>query len=217
MRKAKRTFIILTTLPVILFLFSCNPVENKTRSASMLIVENLMGKDADGGDANYLQSDVVDEGEGGSGTVRADSASATLRTSPLQPEPGLGTSEYYDILVTRYTVSFSRTDGRNVPGVDVPYPFEGSLSVLVRNGSSTTFSLIVVREVAKLEPPLIQLADGRAEGVLQCTARIDFYGHDLANRNVTATGYLAVYFANYVDDQSPTQSAASFRQDAIDY
>jgi hypothetical protein len=53
--------------------------------------------------------------------------------------------------------------------------------------------------VAKLEPPLIALADGRAEGVLTCVAKIDFYGHDMINNKVKATGYLTIYFANYVD------------------
>jgi hypothetical protein len=31
------------------------------------------------------------------------------------------------------------------------------------------------------------------------TAKIEFYGHDLTDKAVKATGYLTVYFANYND------------------
>jgi hypothetical protein len=196
MKNIKKILSITVIVSAILFLYSCNPVENKSESASMLIIDGIQGKDIKGTAANYLQSDVYKEK---SFTVTADVASATLRTQTLDPKPMMGTSSYNDILVTRYTVSYSRTDGKNVPGVDVPYPFEGSLSALVKVSSTATVSFIVVREVAKLEPPLIGLANGAAEGVLQVTAQIDFYGHDMTNHNVKATGYLAIYFAQYAD------------------
>jgi hypothetical protein len=196
MKNIKKILSLTVIISAILLLSACNPVENKSKSPSLLIVENLLGKDIDGKAVNYLQSDVLKY----DATITADVATATLRAETLDPAPMLGTSLYSDILVTRYTVSYSRTDGRNVPGVDVPYPFEGSLSALVKVGTTTTFSFVIVREVAKLEPPLIGLVDGGAEGVLQTTAKIDFYGHDMTNNNVTATGYLAVYFANYVDE-----------------
>jgi hypothetical protein len=195
MKNTTKTLSIIVIVSAVLLFTSCNPIENKSKSASMLTVENLQGTDSNGQAASYLQSDVLKSDS----TVTADTAAATLSAASLDPDPLMGTSQYSDILVTRYTVSYSRTDGKNVPGVDVPYPFEGSLSVLVKSGSSATFSLIVVREVAKLEPPLVALADSRAEGVLQVTARIDFYGQDLARRTVTATGYLAIFFANYAD------------------
>jgi hypothetical protein len=195
MKNTTKTLSIVVIVSAILLFTSCNPIENNSKSASMLTVENIQGTDISGQAASYLQSDVLKSNS----TVTADTAAATLSAATLDPDPLMGTSQYSDILVTRYTVSYSRTDGKNVPGVDVPYPFEGSLSVLVKSGSSATFSLIVVREVAKLEPPLVALADSRAEGVLQVTARIDFYGRDPANRTVTATGYLAIFFANYTD------------------
>ena len=34
------------------------------------------------------------------------------------------------------------------------------------------------------------------------TATVDFYGHDLLNNKVTATGYLTIFFANYADQAS---------------
>jgi hypothetical protein len=195
MKKALRIAVILSAF---LVLYSCNPIEDDSRSASMLRVENILGSDAQGRSGNFLQSDVVLS----SGTIKADSATATLRAETLDPDPLLGTSLYNDIVVTRYLVSYSRTDGKSVPGVDVPYPFEGSMSTVVKAGSTASVSFVIVREVAKMEPPLIRLVDIGAEQVLTCTAKIEFYGHDTANRTVKATGYLTIYFANYADSGS---------------
>ncbi len=195
MKNTKKALSITVIVSAILLLYSCNPIEDDSRSPSMLIIESIQGYDRDAKAASYLDSDVIKFNN----TVTADVGSATVRAETLDPAPLMGTSSFNDILVTRYTVSYSRTDGKNVPGVDVPYPFEGSLSALVKVGSTTTFSFIVVRAVAKLEQPLIKLADSRAEGVLQVTAKIDFYGQDMTNNKVKATGYLTIYFANYVD------------------
>ncbi len=195
MKNTKKIWGLSVILPILLTLSACNPIEDETKSGSILVIEKIQGQDYEGNAADFLQSDVIKNS-----AVYADAATVIFRAATLDPKPILGASQYNDIVVTKYTVSYSRSDGKNTPGVDVPLPFEGSLSALVRVGSSTSVSFVVVREVAKMEPPLVALAEGRAEGVLQVTAKIDFYGHDLANRNVKATGYLAIYFANYVDE-----------------
>jgi hypothetical protein len=201
MNNTKKALRIAFILSAFLVLYSCNPVEDDSRSSSLLIVENILGADAEGTSSNFLQSDVVQS----SGTIRADTAEAVLRAETLDPDPLLGQSTYNDITVTRYLVTYSRTDGRNVPGTDVPHPFEGSLSTVIRAGSTASISFVIVREVAKMEPPLIQLVDLGAETVLACTAKVEFYGHDQANRTVTATGYLTIYFANYADEEDGSQ------------
>lgn len=179
-------------------LTSCNPVENKSQSGSLLIVERMTGLDVEGGEGFFLQSDVLyADPVTGATSVRADSATATFQATTLDPNPLLGTSQYNDIQVTRYVVTYVRADGRNVEGVDVPYSFEGSLSALVRIGISTPVSFVIVREVAKQEPPLFNLRAAFPGDILNVTARVDFYGHDLANKAVKATGMLPVFFANY--------------------
>lgn len=194
MNATKKTLSLVLVLPLLFLLTACNKIENDSRSANMLVIETLLGTTADGTEADFLQSDVVR-----GGTVIADTATVTFRAQTLDPNPLQGTSTYNDIVLDRYTVSYSRTDGKNTPGVDVPYPFEGSLTATVATGSSTQVDIVVVREVAKLEPPLIKLVDLGAEVVLTATAKIDFYGHDLANNQVKATGYLTIYFANYAE------------------
>lgn len=195
MKTAKLALKTLAILPAFLLLLSCNPLEDESQSASLLIVLSLTGTDIDGNEVNFLQSDVLSS----KGTVRADIAKAVLQASLLEPSSLLGPSQYNNIMVTRYAVSYSRSDGKNREGVDVPYSFEGSLSTLIEVGQSVNLGFVIVREVAKLEPPLVNLAEGRGEGVLQVKARVDFYGQDLTNRKVKATGYLSIFFANYED------------------
>jgi len=185
----------LALLAASIFLPACNPLENDSRSNSILVVENITGKDMSGTDAGFLQSDVVKKDN----SIAADTAKATLSARFMDPAPILGTSQYSDIMVTRYVVSYSRTDGRNRPGADVPFPFEGSLTTLVRIDSTASVNFVIVREAAKLEAPLINLRDSAYGDILNMTAKIEFYGHDLTDKAVKATGYLTVYFANYVD------------------
>ncbi|MFW6131926.1 MAG: hypothetical protein ACOC5F_04950 [Candidatus Aminicenantaceae bacterium] len=200
MKYLKNILKCLAFIPLLIFL-SCNPLVNESQSNSLLIVSNLLGTDLEGNDVNYLQSDVVKVDEDtGQEYVTADSATVTFEAKLMNPDPTTQTSQYNDIIVDRYIVSYSRTHGNNTPGVDVPYPFEGSLNTLVEIGTSESVSFIVVREVAKLETPLLDLKDGRGNGVLQVTATIDFYGHDLSNNTVKATGYLNIFFANYIDE-----------------
>src|SRR5688572_19163590 len=40
-----------------------------------------------------------------------------------------------EVTITRFHVAYTRADGRNTPGVDVPFPFDGFLTGTVRIGS----------------------------------------------------------------------------------
>jgi hypothetical protein len=185
-------------LSAAIVLAACNPVENKSQSASLLTVTRIRSTDALGNEVGFLQSDVlyVDPLTGAQ-SWRADAATATLSASTLEPNPRLGTSEYYNIQVTRYVVTYIRSDGMNREGVDVPYSFEAGLSILVSVGQPTDISFVIVREVAKQEPPLVGLRQALPGDALNVTAKVEFYGHDLANKEVKATGYLPVFFGNY--------------------
>ena len=181
-------------------LTSCNPVENESESASMLIIERMQGTNVEGQISDYVQSDVYVQKEGeATGTIIADIGRATVSCKMLAPAPPLGSSTWNDILVNRYVVSYSRVDGRNTPGVDVPYPFEGSISAVIKIGFSQDIAFVIVREVAKAEPPLINLRTNGAEGVIQVTAKVEFFGNDLANKKVKATGTIPIFFANYAN------------------
>jgi hypothetical protein len=204
-KKSKGTLLILAVLPAVLMLSACNPLEDDSKSSSFIIIESIAGKDVSGKASSFLQSDVVLADS----IVVADVATVTLHSSLLDPAPLLKPSQYNDIILDRYIVSYSRVDGKNRQGVDVPYSFEGSLTQILKIGTSVTFSFVVVREVAKLEPPLIDLVQNRAEGVIEATAKIEFYGHDIVENKVMATGYLTIFFANYADSETGSATPAA--------
>ncbi|UCE40330.1 MAG: hypothetical protein JSV17_12810 [Candidatus Aminicenantes bacterium] len=199
MRKMKNWQKILVMVPTLFLLFSCNRITNDSRSDSVLHVIRVTGMDIEDNEVDFLQSDVaVFNPETLTTTVAADAAKVTFTVASLDPAPWLGTSQYYDILVTHYVVTYSRSDGKNQEGIDVPYSFDGSLSARVPVDGQTEISFVVVRAVSKLEPPLINLATGRGEGELKTTARIEFYGQDTVGNKVKATGYLTIFFADYI-------------------
>jgi len=201
MEKAKNPLKITAILTVIFLLLSCNPIEDETQSDSILVLQNLTGTDIEGNEVNFLQSDVVSvDSDTGLSYVAADAAEASFTAKLMDPTTTLTSSFYNNIIITRYTVAYVRSDGKNTEGVEVPYSFEGSLSTLIEIDSTVDVSFIIVREVAKLEPPLINLREGRGEGTIEITAKVDFYGHDITNNKVKATGYLTIFFANYIDE-----------------
>ena len=91
---------------------------------------------------------------------------------------------------------FIRADGRTVQGVDVPYAFDGGLTVTV-GADEATAAFTLVRHIAKREAPLAALA---VNGVILSTiAEVTFYGRDQTGRAVSATGRLSVDFGNFAD------------------
>ena len=180
---------------------ACNPIENSTTSASLLTVVTITGLDLTLKDQNFTQSDVLlTDTTTGTSTITDDVAKASLTASMLAPNPPAGTSQYNDIQLDKIVVSYTRTDGRNTEGVDVPYTFEQNVSQIIHIGQQATISFIIVRATAKQEPPLLGLRAGATRGeVIYTNAKIVFYGHDLAGKTVTATGYLPVEFADFAN------------------
>lgn len=194
MNKITNGLKIIAVLVLSLALFSCNPLERETNSASYLIIENIIGKDNQGNDSSVVFSDVITNG-----VVYSDFVNISLRAATLDPNPVMGVSNYSDVMITNYIVTYTRSDGATGEGTDVPYHFEGALSTLVPIGSTITIPLMIVRDVAKTQPPLNALV-GNPTGMLECTATIELIGHDLRNREVRKTGQISVRFADYIDE-----------------
>ncbi len=88
-------------------------------------------------------------------TVFSDSGRVTFRLGLKDPGPSGSPNQPTQnqaITVDRYHVRFIRADGRNTPGVDVPYGFDGAFTATVSADTTVTFEL--VRHVAKGEAPL---------------------------------------------------------------
>jgi hypothetical protein len=103
------------------------------------------------------------------------------------------------ITFRRYRVVYKRSDGRNTPGVDVPYAFDAGTTFSVLPGIETRAVFELVRIQAKEEAPLLQLRTGGTAIDISCFAEVTFYGEDQQGREVTAVGLISVDFANWGD------------------
>ena len=106
------------------------------------------------------------------------------------------------ITFTRYHVTYTRADGRNTPGVDVPYGFDGGLTVSLVGGNVSIGQLILVRGQAKDEAPLKALIGGGGPITISTIAEVTFYGTDQAGRSVSAIARINVDFADWGDPDS---------------
>jgi hypothetical protein len=189
---------------------SCGSVAREGRGGSFIVIDSIQGVRGavtSPPPSAVLVSDVItnvtapapctptapcptvfgDSGVAAMRIVMKDAGSAT----PTTPT-GLN-----DITLSRYRVEYTRADGRNTPGVDIPYPFDGVLTATVTPGQ-TTVGFDLVRTQAKLESPLILLQANSAPIVTQL-ATITFYGRDQAGNEVTVTGHIQINFGNFGD------------------
>ena len=92
---------------------------------------------------------------------------------------------------------FTRADGRNVPGLDVPFPFDGAVTVTIAGNGTSSVSFELVRHVAKQESPLVQL--GTSPNTITTIATVTFYGTDAVGNDISASGTMTVNFGNFAD------------------
>lgn len=178
------------------------------RSPVYLVVESTEGSQGGGAGTSgvFLLSDVevlVEETINGQ-TVKVptyfnDNATVTLRAD--LKNPSIEGTAVNTVTITRYHVDFRRSDGRNTPGVDVPFGIDGGLGVSIPAGSSQAISFEIVRHQAKLEPPLRNLRSFGGQGFISTIAEITFYGRDQNGNEVTATALMDVQFGDFADEQ----------------
>ena len=206
----KRVGVGLAALTLAVGAAGCGEASRTGRSPVYLVIQNLQG--ASGADptkmGGVLYSDVLTlvkaSGAGASKipTVFTDSGQAVFQLSmkdvgqqgnPTAPEPNNA------VTINRYHVEYERTDGRNAPGVDVPYPFDGAFTLTVAGTDASTGGFEIVRLQAKKEAPLIQLAGDGGAIAINTIAHVTFYGKDVAGNDIQATGTISVNFADWGD------------------
>ena len=101
------------------------------------------------------------------------------------------------VTITRVHVQYRRADGRNTPGVDVPYSFDGAATGTVPPVGSLSLGFELVRSTAKEESPLIQLRTSFV--VLTTIADVTFYGKDQVGNDISVTGSIQIDFGNFGD------------------
>jgi hypothetical protein len=185
---------------------ACTSTQRQGEASSYVIVQSLQGASGAKPDTfgGTLASDVqtlVDAQVNGqqvkSPTIYEDPGRVVLALAMKNPIGFEPTSANF-VTFTRYRVTYLRADGRNTPGVDVPYPFDGAITVTVTDEPATA-ALTLVRIQAKLENPLLPLVGGGGSLALSTIAQVTLYGADQSGREVEATGNISVTFADWGD------------------
>ena len=187
---------------------SCGDVATTGRSPVYLVIdkiEGIPGGSTAGTPSGFLLSDVQSlvtkpdpcTTTSPCPTTYNDNGAVTFHLSQKDITSIVGPTSNNQVTITRYRVNYRRADGRNTPGVDVPYGFDGAftLTVPVTTGASSSFEL--VRHAAKMESPLVQLITN--DTVITTLAEITFYGQDVVGNEIQATGTIQVNFGNFAD------------------
>jgi hypothetical protein len=195
MNKNTMTLKILAVAAAFLALSGCNSLSRETQSSSLIVFESITGTTTEGAIVAFLQSDVQRIGPQGT-YVQADVATANIMIRLVNPDPISPPSQFNDVVLTNYQVTFELPTEPGTPGATVPYPFAGNFStVLCKVDKSTKVPFAAVLEEAKLAAPLIGLVG--TTNIIQSKAKIEIFGHDLTDKPVQATGYLTIYFGDY--------------------
>ena len=189
---------------------SCGEVVRQDRAPVIVVVDSVeAASGADPGNmSGFLLSDVqtlVEQHVDGA-TVRVpvifnDVGQATMRIIPKDAGNGalsLVPTPWNNVTINRYRISFIRADGRNTPGVDVPYPVDGAVTATL-GSTGTTVPFEMVRHQQKLEQPLRALANFGGRLFISTLAEITFYGSDQVGNGVQAKGTISVSFSDYPD------------------
>lgn len=198
MRASYRSVIVgAAAIVVLVGTVSCGNVR-QDRAAVIVVVDSLQAASgatpADMG--GFLLSDVLTNS-----SVINDSAQATMHVIAKDVGNGqnsLAPTPWNAVTINRYRITFIRADGRNTPGVDVPFPVDGAVTATLSSAPSTV-AFEIVRHQQKVEQPLASLAGHGGRVVIATIAEIIFYGTDQVGNDVQAKATISVSFSDYAD------------------
>jgi hypothetical protein len=130
-------------------------------------------------------------------TVFDDFGQVVLHAPPKDITNVTGPTTNNEVTISRYHVTYRRSDGRNTPGVDVPYAIDGAVTGTVPPSGVLTLAFELVRHVAKEESPLVQLKQNPT--IITTLAEVTFYGADRVGNAISVIGTLQVNFGNFAD------------------
>ncbi len=183
---------------------SCGDVVRQGKAPVLIVVDSMEGASGaePGNMGSFLLSDVqtvVDDNP----VIFNDVAQATMRLIPKDAGTGsvtLAPSAWNAVTINRYHITFFRTDGRNTPGVDVPFATDGAVTATL-SPSPTVVPFEIVRHQQKLEQPLRSLANFGGRLFITTIAEITFYGADQVGNDVQAKATMNVSFSDYADPE----------------
>jgi hypothetical protein len=201
--KKTRSLLIVGASAVVLLVFmltsfsGCNKLEELSQSGSKLIIDLITGTNSRGEvETTTIFSDVITNG-----TVFDDYATVSLSALVLNPDEPTGTF-YQDIMVDQIDIEYSRADGLNEQGKDVPYSFSQKITARVQpGGQKIDLNFVLIQHIAKMESPLVELVSLGQEHVLKLEVKITIHGKDIGGHRVEpAVGYVSVWCSNFADE-----------------
>lgn len=131
-------------------------------------------------------------GNGTSGNANCDQDVGTITVQARLKNPDSNTDQRFnDVRVTRYRVSYTRTDG----GTAVPAPFVRAIDLLVSPGTPTNLSkFLILSSDAITQAPFVSLLPNNGgrdpvtgRRVVQILVTVELFGETLAGTNVSSS------------------------------
>ncbi len=211
LRRRSRTILRVAALAAIVGASaSCGSVVRQGRSPVYMVIDSLGGAQGNkpGTFSGFLTSDVQTmvtspapcSTDSPCPTIYDDVGEAVLRISPknigtsTSPTPVTTNNE---VTINQIHIDYRRADGRNTPGVDVPYAFDAAATGTIPAGGTLTLDFELVRHAAKEESPLVELIT--SPSVITTIADVTFYGTDQVGNAVTVSGTIQIDFGNFGD------------------
>lgn len=203
-RRAPRGLIklgLVASVAVLALGCSASGLVDETENAVVLVLNSITPT------TEHAFGDVITNGTIFDDTVEVK-FSAHLK-APIATDPLNFTPELQDIVLERYEVTYTRTDG----GTAVPPGFVRGLTARVRLtalGSGelkeTVVSLVIFPNTTKAQPPISYLiAPGSEPDTnytnIQVNARVQFFGKTLAGDEVTVVGFIGINLADFGDPE----------------
>jgi hypothetical protein len=117
--------------------------------------------------------------------------------------PGTAPTRRDTVTLSSYRVKYTRSDGRDVQGLDVPYEISGPLTQSIDSAGSATFPVTAVRHQAKIEAPLKNVT---GLDLVTMSAEVTLFGKTLNGDGVSASGSVQITFADYGDGTDTCES-----------
>jgi hypothetical protein len=164
---------------------SADYVENNEAPVLLLITALNGGAQLDSDVRNGENSTFVCENE-------VDVELTVQNKNPNAPSAPSST-----VQLDTYEVRYTRSDGRGVEGVDVPFRITGNLAASVGVGDDLTIPIEVVRRQAKIDPPLTNI---QQTTILTVQAQVTLFGKTISEKRVSATARMQIDFADFGDE-----------------
>jgi hypothetical protein len=165
----------------------CNIFEGGSTSNTVLVILNITDEAGEVpiGCNVYILSNTL--------------AEATLKILTIEPIVTDEDLTYYrEVIVDQIDVEYSRSDGLNQEGRDVPFSFSQKVNLALGFDELFILPFNIVQNVAKMEPPLIDLIEYGEEQVLKLEAKVTIHSIDLGGHRLEpAIATVSVWCANY--------------------